>query len=75
MARIAFTAASSAKFFSPRPTQGAAAIAAVSVTRMSSRAKLRSGIGGIIPDLLVHLVGIVALQSLDNHDPHGKLDQ
>ena len=41
--RIAFTAAPSAPFLSPRPTHRAAAIAAASVTRVSSRARLRSG--------------------------------
>ncbi|MBB2747703.1 UNVERIFIED_ORG: hypothetical protein FHR35_007584 [Microbispora rosea subsp. rosea] len=41
--RMAFTAAPSAPFLSPRPTQRAAAIAAASVTLTSSRARLRSG--------------------------------
>ena len=41
--RIAFTAAPSAPFLSPRPTHRAAAIDAASVTRASSRARLRSG--------------------------------
>src|SRR4051812_12605388 len=41
--RIALTAAASAPFLSPRPTQRPAAIAAASVTRTSSRARLRSG--------------------------------
>src|SRR3954470_2486814 len=41
--RIALTAAWSAPFFSPRPTQRPAAIAAASVTRTSSSARLRSG--------------------------------
>src|SRR5579872_2857940 len=41
--RIALTAAPSAPFLSPRPTHRAAAIAAASVTRVSSRARLRSG--------------------------------
>ena len=41
--RIALTAAPSAPFLSPRPTQRPAAIAAASVTRTSSRARLRSG--------------------------------
>ncbi len=41
--RIAFTAAPSAPFLSPRPTHRAAAMAAASVTRASSRARLRSG--------------------------------
>src|SRR3954447_17300418 len=41
--RIALTATASAPFLSPRPTQRAAAIAAASVTRTSSRARLRSG--------------------------------
>src|SRR5919202_1072433 len=41
--RIASTAAWSAASFSPRPTQRAAAMAPYSVTRTSSRARLRSG--------------------------------
>jgi hypothetical protein len=41
--RIAFTAAASAPFLSPRPTHRAAAIAPASVTRASSRARFRSG--------------------------------
>ena len=41
--RMAFTAAPSAPFLSPRPTQRAAAMAAASVTRTSSSARLRSG--------------------------------
>src|SRR5829696_5107028 len=41
--RIASTAAPSPPFLSPRPTQRPAAIAAASVTRTSSRARLRSG--------------------------------
>ena len=44
MCRIASTAAWSAAFLSPRPTQRAAASAAASVTRTSSRARLRSGV-------------------------------
>src|SRR3954452_6193647 len=44
-ARIASTAAPSPPFLSPRPTQRPAAIAAASVTRTSSRARLRSGAG------------------------------
>src|SRR5687768_1845128 len=43
--RIASTAAWSASFFRPRPIQRADAIAAASVTRTSSNARLRSGIG------------------------------
>jgi hypothetical protein len=43
--RIALTATPSASFLSPRPTQRPAAIAAASVTRTSSRARLRSGFG------------------------------
>src|SRR5436190_22166601 len=42
--RIASTAAWSADSFSPMPTQRAAASAAASVTRTSSRARLRSGL-------------------------------
>jgi hypothetical protein len=41
--RIALTAAASAPFLSPRPTQRPAAMAAASVTRTSSSARLRSG--------------------------------
>ena len=41
--RIASTAAPSAPFLSPRPTQREAASAADSVTRTSSSARLRSG--------------------------------
>src|SRR5579875_141203 len=41
--RMAFTAAPSAPFLSPRPTQRAAAIAAASVTRASSSARFRVG--------------------------------
>src|SRR6476619_5482822 len=41
--RIALTAAASAPFLSPRPTHRPAPIAAASVTRTSSRARLRSG--------------------------------
>src|SRR5262245_45228415 len=41
--RIALTAAASAPFLSPRPTQRPPAIAAASVTRTSSSARLRSG--------------------------------
>src|SRR3954452_12101115 len=41
--RIALTAAPSAPFLSPRPTQRPAAMAAASVTRTSSSARLRSG--------------------------------
>src|SRR3954447_1881945 len=44
--RIALTATWSAPFLSPRPTQRAAAIAAASVTRTSSIARLRSGDSG-----------------------------
>ncbi len=44
--RMAFTAAPSAPFFSPRPTQRPAAMAAASVTRTSSSARLRSGASG-----------------------------
>src|SRR4051794_33562060 len=44
-ARIASTAAPSPPFLSPRPTHRPAAMAAASVTRTSSRARLRSGAG------------------------------
>ncbi len=44
--RMAFTAAPSAPILSPRPTQRPAAMAAASVTRTSSRARLRSGASG-----------------------------
>ena len=75
ISRIASTAALSARFFSPLPTHGAAAIAAVSVTRINSRAKLRSGIGDIIRGSL-SLQGILtARQSWDSHDRHEMPDQ
>src|SRR6187549_3734344 len=45
--RIALTATPSASFLSPRPTQRPAAMAAASVTRTSSRARLRSGCGAL----------------------------
>src|SRR3954463_14025197 len=41
--RMALTATPSAPFLSPRPTQRPAAMAAASVTRTSSSARLRSG--------------------------------
>src|SRR3954469_21232904 len=44
-ARMASTAAPSPPFLSPRPTQRPAAMAAASVTRTSSSARLRSGAG------------------------------
>src|SRR5437868_9148358 len=44
MARIASTAAWSAAILSPRPIQRPAPIAAASVTRTSSSARLRSGV-------------------------------
>src|SRR3954471_2566994 len=44
-ARMASTAAPSPPFLSPRPTQRPAGIAAASVTRTSSSARLRSGAG------------------------------
>ena len=51
------------------------AIAAVSVTRINSRAKLRSGIGDIIRGSL-SLQGILtARQSWDSHDRHEMPDQ
>src|SRR3954467_2217788 len=46
--RIALTAAPPAPFLSPRPTQRAAAMAAASVTRTSSIARLRSGAAGSV---------------------------
>ena len=49
ISRIASTAAWSASSFSPRPTQPDAASAAASVTRTSSRARLRSGAGALNP--------------------------
>ena len=51
--RIALTATPSAPFLSPRPTQRPAAIAAASVTRTSSRARLRSGESGAASRLSV----------------------
>src|SRR3954470_23789491 len=56
-ARIASTAAPSPPFLSPRPTQRPAAIAAASVTRTSSRARLRSGAGRSARKPLPGLVG------------------
>ena len=55
-ARIASTAAPSPPFLSPRPTQRPAAIAPASVTRTSSRARLRSGAGRSARKVLVRLV-------------------
>ena len=53
--RIASTAAPSASFFLPRPIQREAANAAASVTRTSSRARLRSvtspGLGGALASM------------------------
>ena len=46
--RIASTAAPSPPFLSPRPTQRPAAMAAASVTRTSSSARLRSGASGAL---------------------------
>ena len=46
--RIASTAAPSPPFLSPRPTQRPAAMAAASVTRTSSSARLRSGVSGAL---------------------------
>ena len=48
MYRIPRTAAPSAPFLSPLPTQRAAANEAVSVTRTSSSARLRSGSVGLL---------------------------
>src|SRR5215218_7378728 len=48
--RMASTAAPSAFSFSPSPTQRAAASAPYSVTRTSSMARLRSGLGGAVSD-------------------------
>ncbi|CAB4916436.1 unannotated protein [freshwater metagenome] len=50
---MAFTAAPSAPFLSPRPTQRAAAMAAASVTRISSRARLRSGTSLVLGVVIV----------------------
>src|SRR5581483_3954567 len=49
IARMASTAAWSAAFLSPRPIQRPAPMAAASVTRTSSRARLRSGRAVVIP--------------------------
>src|SRR5687768_5373212 len=46
-ARMASTAAPSPPFLSPRPTQRPAAMAAASVTRTSSIARLRSGVSAM----------------------------
>src|SRR6202048_5466557 len=51
--RIASTAAPSPPSLSPRPTQRPAAIAPASVTRTSSRARLRSGASRREPALMV----------------------
>src|SRR5918998_3771649 len=56
-ARMASTAAPSPPFLSPRPTQRPAAIAAASVTRTSSRARLRSGAGRSVRKVLARGVG------------------
>jgi hypothetical protein len=48
-ARIASTAAPSASSFCPRPMNGTERIAAASVARTSSRARLRSGCRGSCP--------------------------
>src|SRR6476661_8934974 len=66
---IASTAAPSALFLSPRPTQRPAAMAAASVTRTSSRARLRSGrsddVGGGagLKGLLVEVIARLVLAS------------
>src|SRR6478609_4908187 len=57
--RIALTATPSAPFLSPRPTQRPAAIAAASVTRTSSRARLRSGDVGATPSGSLGLLSVV----------------
>src|SRR5215207_3041208 len=59
--RIASTAAPSAFSFSPRPTQPDAASAAASVTRTSSRARLRSG-AALTPPLILLGRGACGLQ-------------
>src|ERR671932_843081 len=61
--RIASTAAWSAAFLSPRPTQRAAAIAAASVTRTSSSARFRSGACALTG-------GILRSHALGGFDPH-----
>ncbi len=48
MIRMALTATPSAPFLSPRPTQRPAAMAAASVTRTSSIARLRSVVPGVM---------------------------
>src|SRR5579859_6739695 len=66
--RIALTAAWSAPFLSPRPTQRAAAIAAASVTRASSSARLRSGGGSaFMATILCVLVLLVGERDLNMH--------
>ena len=67
--RIAFTAASSASCLSPRPTHGAAASAAASVTRTSSRARLRSGFMLLNYFLVPPSFGIAAQRASISHIP------
>src|SRR5690606_7224335 len=55
-ARMASTAAWSAAFSSPRPRRRAAATAARSVTRTSSRVRIRSRPDGAVLDMLSNLV-------------------
>lgn len=55
--RMALTAAPSAPFLSPRPTQRPAAMAAASVTRTSSSARFRSGASGATSSELGRLCG------------------
>ena len=64
--RIASTAAPSPPFLSPRPTQRPAAIAAASVTRTSSSARLRSGASGPC------VRGLVALAASLMAAPYGR---
>src|SRR3954454_1213639 len=63
--RIALTATASAPFLSPRPTHRPAAIAAASVTRTNSSARLRSGDSGAGDRLSVMLGLYRALRAVD----------
>ena len=71
MCRMASTAAWSAAILSPRPTQRAAASAAASVTRTSSRARLRSGVWRCM-DPIVCTSGGARLATLRGDDPRAR---
>src|SRR5260370_18531348 len=61
--RIAVTAAPSAPFLSPRPTQRPAESAAASVTLASSSARLRSGALGSVPGVIGRLSSAIGCTS------------